>query len=1088
VSDNRVTLLPSETLAAFDNDSLRARIFYEKYALRSEENEILEKTPQEMWRRVARGLALEKEERRKEWERNFFWLLSDFRFVPGGRILHAIGNPNKVTALNCFRAGTPVHTENGIFPIEILEGRHRVLSEGGLYREALFTCFGKQPFMAVTLENGDVFYATPGHHWIATSGSNVTIVPTTRLKGRSVPLNMRPRPEKNQDFIEGVRHGIVYGDGSHASNHSKPPTHSSVRLFGPKIDLERWFGNYPKGHHTYKDKPFLEVRNLPLNYKAIPEKVSPSYWYGFICGMIATDGFCTGHGTLGIDQSDENFLTLLREEVLPVIGMYASPAVKIREKSPFDGSPRPCYRLLIFHDTVSAEDILRSDHRKNHADSRQTKHKVWTKVLDVQETGLQENVFCCVEPQTHSMTIGRGYLTRQCYVAPSPHDSIQGIYKTASELAETFKRGGGCGVDISTLRPKDCPAHNAARVSTGAVSFIELYSLTTGIIGQQGRRGALMITISDSHPDVLDFCRIKRNRISVRYANISVRVTDSFMRAVEHDDEWLLHYENVDDRIEVERTIQARELWNELTIGARDWAEPGCLFWNTIQRYSSSDRYPGLGVVSANPCAEESLEPYGDCCIGSINLAAFVKDPHTPNPKLDFASVEKATRYGVRFLDNVLFWNEGRHPLSGQEESALKGRRIGLGIMGLADMLCKLKLRYDSDEGIDFAEKTVEKIKLWAYDESANIAAEKGPFPVFNAAKHLENPFFKDFPPELLEKIEKNGLRNITLLTIPPTGSIAAMAGVTSGIEPIFDVKYIRRSESLFESVFEVEHPLIAEYRKISESRSEDSLPAHFVTAHTIAPEKRVLMQSVLQRHIDQAISSTINLPKDTSLEIVDRIYRLAWEQGLKGVTVYREGSREGILLTEKQAKRQAVKIVPAKVTPRPASLNGVTTRERTPFGTAFVTINYANGNPREPFEVFVRLGKAGSDLEADVEAIGRLLSLILRLPSPMTREERLREVIDQLEHIGGSRFSGFRSERVRSVPDGVARALSRWLETVIGNEGNLTLQPAEVAISRNGNLHQVATTGDFCPRCRQASLITQQGCLRCSDCGYKEC
>ena len=171
-----------------------------------------------------------------------------------------------------------------------------------------------------------------------------------------------------------------------------------------------------------------------------------------------------------------------------------------------------------------------------------------------------------------------------CYVIPSPHDSLSGIYKTALELAETFKRGGGGGVDISTLRPKDSPAHNAARVSTGAVSFMELYSLTTGIIGQQGRRGALMITISDSHPDVLDFCKVKRNRTSVRYANISVRVTDAFMRAVDLDDEWLLHYENAEDRIEVKKTIKARELWNELTVGARDWAEPGCLFWDTIRR------------------------------------------------------------------------------------------------------------------------------------------------------------------------------------------------------------------------------------------------------------------------------------------------------------------------------------------------------------------------------------------------------------------------------------------------------------------------------------------------------------------------
>jgi ribonucleoside-diphosphate reductase alpha chain len=738
---NQETLaLPPETLAAFDNDSLRARIFYEKYALRNTENEPVETIPGQMWRRLTRGLAsVEEPEKRKEWERNFLWLLTDFRFVPGGRILHAIENPNKVTALNC-------------------------------------------------------------------------------------------------------------------------------------------------------------------------------------------------------------------------------------------------------------------------------------------------------------------------YVIPSPDDSLRGIYKTALELAETFKRGGGCGVDISTLRPKDSPAHDAARVSTGAVSFMELYSLTTGIIGQQGRRGALMLTISDSHPDVLDFCKIKRNRTSVRFANISLRVTDNFMRAVEKNDEWLLHYENAEDGIEVRRTVQAKELWNEITIGARDSAEPGCLFWDTIRRYSSSDRYTGMEVVSTNPCAEEPLEPYGDCCIGSINLAAFVKDSHTQSAKLDIVSLEQTTRYAVRFLDNVLAWNEGRHPLSGQEEAALRGRRIGLGIMGLADMLCKLKLRYDSDEGIEFAEKTVEKIKLWAYDESANIAAEKGSFLVFT------------------------------------TGSIAAMAGVTSGIEPIFDIKYVRRSESLSESVFEVEHPLLVEYKKIDQSDEEDSLPDYFVTAHTIAPEKRVLMQAALQRHIDQAISSTVNLTKDTSLETVQNIYRFAWEQGLKGITVYREGSREGILLTEVQAKRQAVKTVPAQVTPRPLMLNGVTTRERTPLGTAFVTVNYTNGKAKDPFEVFVRLGKAGSDLEADAEAIGRLLSLILRLPSPMTKEQRLREVIDQLEQIGGSRVSGFGTERVRSMPDGIARALNRFLETVTGNEGNLSLQTVENPISLNGNPHQQATTRDFCPRCRQASLVTQQGCLRCRDCGYKEC
>jgi len=778
--------LPKETLAVFHNDGLRARIFYEKYALRSEEDEILERTPEEMWKRVARGLAsVEKEERRKEWERNFLWLLSDFRFVPGGRILHAIGNSNKVTALSC-------------------------------------------------------------------------------------------------------------------------------------------------------------------------------------------------------------------------------------------------------------------------------------------------------------------------YTNSSPEDSIEGIYKTAYEMAETYKRGGGIGIDISTLRPKGAKVRNAARESTGAVSFMELYSTTTGTIGMQGRRGALMLTISDSHPDVLDFCKVKRNLDSVRYANISVRVSDAFMKAVEQDDEWLLHYENPKDKIEVKRTIRAKDLWREIITGARDFAEPGCLFWSTIQCYSSSDRYQGMGVISTNPCSEHPLEPYGNCNLGSLNLAAFITNPFTPNAALDLPSLETTTRYSVRFLDNVLTWNEGRHPLKEQEEAAVRGRRIGLGIMGLADMLCQLRLNYDSDGGILYVDQLLNKLKLWAYDESVKLAEEKAPFPVFDARKQLENPFFKDFPPGLVEKIAKKGLRNVTLLTIPPTGSIAAMAGVTSGIEPIFDLKYLRRSESLKESTFEVEHPLVAKYTESHGGTERDFLSTYFVTAHTINPEKRVLMQAACQKHIDQAISSTINLPRDASVETVGRIYRMAWEHGLKGITVYREGSREGILISEREVKNGHVEVLPSAVTPRPVTLSGVTTRERTPLGTAFVTVNYANGDPKDPFEVFVRLGKAGSDLEADAEAIGRLLSVVLRLPSPMTRAERLSEAIEQLEHIGGSRSTGFGPERVRSMPDGIARALSRYLEAA--QNGGSEQPIIEISTSAIGQNHYslparaVAggpapiTAEDFCPNCRQASLITQQGCLRCAECGYKEC
>jgi ribonucleoside-diphosphate reductase alpha chain len=673
-----------------------------------------------------------------------------------------------------------------------------------------------------------------------------------------------------------------------------------------------------------------------------------------------------------------------------------------------------------------------------------------------------------------------------CYVIPAPHDSIQGIYHTAWELAETFKRGGGCGVDLSSLRPQHAPVRNAARTSSGAVSFMDLYSVTTGTIGQSGRRGALMLTMADSHPDVLDFCRSKRDLQKVRYANISVRITDALMQAVERDAEWRLHYDNPQDGIAIQRVVRARELWEALIAGARDFAEPGCLFWDTIRRFSASDRYPGMAVVSTNPCGEEPLEPYGDCCLGSLNLSAFVQSPFTGQAGLDLHALENATRFTVRFLDNVLTWNRGHHPLPQHEEAAERSRRIGLGIMGLADMLCQLGLRYDTDTAIENAAAVVEQIKLWAYDASADLAAEKGPFPAFEVSRHFDNPFFASFPPALLEKLSQQGLRNVTLLTVPPTGTIAALAGCTSGIEPIFALAYTRRSESLSAPEFAVEHPLAVQYRTAHGLAAEASLPDSFITAHHIEPEKRVLMQAAIQRHIDQAISSTINLSPKTSTDTVAQIYRQAWQAGCKGITVYREGAREGILLTAAAGRTRTTAGEAAHIAPRPPILSGLTFRESTPLGTAFVTVNHTDRGPTEPFEVFVRLGKAGSDLEADAEALGRLISLILRLASPISRITRVQEIIGQLEMIGGARSIGFGPSRVRSLADGIARVLTSYLERV-------ALEQAPVAPSaRLPETHEgrYLPTGnaDFCPHCRRATLVSMLGCMQCTECGFQEC
>src|SRR5207249_3582424 len=472
-----------------------------------------------------------------------------------------------------------------------------------------------------------------------------------------------------------------------------------------------------------------------------------------------------------------------------------------------------------------------------------------------------------------------------CYVIPVRDDSIESIFDWMREAARTYSLGGGVGTDLSVLRPRGAPVNNAARSSTGSVSFMELFSLTTGTIGQSGRRGALMITIADSHPDVLDFVKVKRNLTKVRYANISVRVSDAFMRAVESDREFPLGFAN--EHAEVSRMIRARDLWSELIKGARDYAEPGLIFWDQIKYWSTSE-YNGMG-----------------------------------------------------------------------------------------DMLIKLGLKYDTDEAVGFVDQLFERIKNVVYDESVNLACEKGVFPAYDADKHLAGRFVATLQPPVLERIRRHGLRNVALLTVPPVGSGAALAGVTSGIEPIFDRAYVRRSESLSQETFKVYHPLVREYMARFEVEREEDLPLFFVTAHQIKPEMRVKMQAAIQKHIDHSISSTVNLPRDATLEDVKRVYLLAWKLGAKGITVYREPSREGILITEEQAAAQSAVTAPimeerraATPRPRPKVTVGRTERVETPRGRIYVVVNEDEWGV---CEVFVH------SLDVEAEGVGRLASLALR-------------------------------------------------------------------------------------------------------------
>ena len=651
-----------------------------------------------------------------------------------------------------------------------------------------------------------------------------------------------------------------------------------------------------------------------------------------------------------------------------------------------------------------------------------------------------------------------------CFFIPIKDDSIEAIYDCAKEMARTYSYGGGVGTDISVLRPAGAIVRNTARHSTGAISFMELFSLTTGTIGQHFRRGALMLTIEDWHPDVVEFIKIKRNLTNVRYANISVKVSDDFMEAVKRGRKWYLRFEG--DGFRIERKVDAREIFNEIVISARDYAEPGLIMWSTMKRNSNSEYFHPL--LGTNPCSEIGLPAYGACNLGAINLYRFVKNPFTEHAFFDFEEFKKAVRLGVRFLDTVIdYANEkNKYPLEAQRETQTRERRLGLGIMGLADMFFALGMKYDTDEAVEFAEKIFTTMRDTAYDESVNLAIEKGPFPAFDWDGFSQSEFIKRLPKQLRERIKKHGIRNVALLTTAPTGSIGTMAGVSTGIEPIFQVKYYRRSESLSQKEFEVFHPTINDYFKITGAKD---LPPHLVTAHEIDPVMRVEMQATIQAAIDNAISSTVNLPRDISYKAVEDIFFEAWKRGCKGITVYREGSREDILRTEKERKEGKK---PRFV--RPQMMKAEVFKYQTEAGNVYITISKDDeGKPRE---VFINIGKSGSTTASLGEALGRVLSISLQQDVPP------HELIQQLRLIrSGSWVRQKDGTIIFSIPDAVGRALARACGET--DNGNSLILPEQT----EKDLSQIEIDGMTCPECG-GILIRLGGCSACVSCSYTRC
>ena len=701
-------------------------------------------------------------------------------------------------------------------------------------------------------------------------------------------------------------------------------------------------------------------------------------------------------------------------------------------------------------------------------------------------------------------------------------------------MIEIMSRGGGVGINLSSLRPRGSRVVKVNGFSSGPCNWAELFSVATKDIVQQGgsRRGALMLMLWDWHPDIEEFITVKQDLTRINGANLSVCVSDAFMEAVKKDADWDLVFPDKNDpdydekwdgympnwiklgkKPIVHKTVKARYLWDLIAQAAWRSAEPGGVFMERYNKWFNNYYWEYVNCV--NPCGEEGLPTWGVCNLCSINLSSLVNQ----SGEMDYERLYEVSKIGVRFQDDVI--DVDSYIFDEIKKRQMEGeRRIGLGTMGLGDALIKMKLKYGSTESLPTIDRIYRTIRDAAYEASVEIAKEKGAFPEIDIKKHLEGYFVKQLPQDIRRKMKKYGVRNSVVLQQAPTGSTSLLSGVSSGIEPVYEFEFIRR-DRLGEHI--LRHPLYdawLEEFKVTHGRDpvKEERPAYFVSANDLTPEDHIQVQAAIQRHVDASISKTVNAPKTHTVEDVKRLYTLAYDLGCKGIAYMREGSRQGVLTRMEDTKKEVKPAAPAipEVKPRPMVVHGSTYQVETPVGQAYVTINTNGG--RQPLELFMNVGKAGSDVTAMAEAMGRLISLIFRMSSPITPIERAHKVAAELIGIGGARSLGFGENRVRSLPDAIAKVIDRHFgfftkhalidqptppPAVSNGHASaevLTAQATQLPLTQE--LEQTVdaqalaaamsqprmVTVDLCPSCGEGSLVFEESCKKCYSCGYSEC
>lgn len=692
---------------------------------------------------------------------------------------------------------------------------------------------------------------------------------------------------------------------------------------------------------------------------------------------------------------------------------------------------------------------------------------------------------------------GKKITLSNCYVMTPPEDNIESIFDRAGKLARTYSYGGGCGIDISGLSPKGARINNAAKETSGSISFMTLYSLVTELIGQNGRRGALMISIDCAHPDVLEFIKLKTDLNKVTKANISIRLSDEFMEAVKARQQFRLHYTRKETGQVIESMVNAADIFRLVAETNWDYAEPGALFWDRICQWNLLANTKEFKFAGVNPCAEEPLPAGGSCLLGSLNLANFVRDPFSDKSLFDFNEFRRCVTIAVRALNDVLDEGLPLHPLQEQQDSVRQWRQIGLGIMGLGDMLLKLGITYGSDEAVALCDEIGFAMTDTAIAASANLAGERGAFDMCHIDEIMETPFFKaNTTKKTVALVKEKGLRNSQLLTIAPTGTLSTMLGISGGIEPIYANFYERKTESLHgtDVYYKVYTPIVERYMKAHNIKDDSQLPEYFVTALTLDYHQRVAMQAVWQRHIDASISSTVNVPNSFTVEDTENLYLLAYEKGCKGLTLFRDGcKRAGILTThvdKKAAPIAGAGLERGEIVSIDDNVIGKKRKLVTGCGSLHC-LAFFDPETGALLETYLSKGSTGGCNNFMI-GLSRMISISARAGIDIYT------IIDQLNSTGNCPSYSVRratrgdTSKGSCCPMAVGNALLDMYDEVQEDlrqsaavtQGDVPVKKAPVKPKAD---KKVTAESIFCPQCGEP-LVFEGGCNTCKNCGWSKC